>query len=102
MGENACITLHDDFSVVCLNRAVLETTLSMLNNLRGDNISYANDALRYAAYRQFTWWIHNLLGRGVRRVIPSCAIWAIRETFPQEGGMYQPFQEAAEEDERLI
>ena len=39
------------------------TTLSMLNNLRGDSLNYENNALRYAAYRQFTWWIYNLLAK---------------------------------------
>ena len=101
MVDHLCITEHDDFSVVCLNNAVLKTTLSMLNNLRGDNLTYENNALRYAAYRQFTWWVHNRLGQGVRRVIPSCAIWAIRDKYPDENNDYAPFREAAEEENRL-
>ena len=73
----------------------------MLNNLRGDALVYENDAFRYAAYRQFMWWIHNSLGKGVRRVIPSCAIWAIRNKYPQEEGKYYvPFREAQEEEDR--
>ena len=100
-GESACITEHEDFQNVCLNLAVLKTTLNMLNNLRGDNIVYENDSLRYAAYRQFTWWVHNRLGKGVRRVIPSCAIWAIREKYPNEDNNYIPFLEAREEENRL-
>jgi len=27
---------------------------------------------------QYTWWIHNNLCKGVRKVISSCAVWAIR------------------------
>ena len=102
MADSKCITEHKDFAAVCLNIAVLRTTLSMLNNLRGDNLSYENNALRYAAYRQFTWWVHNRLGKGVRRVIPSCAIWAIRDKFPQENNVYEPFRESSEEEARLL
>ena len=101
LGEHVCITAHDDFAAVCLNEAVLKTTLSMLNNLRGDTLSYENNALRYAAYRQFTWWVYNRLGKGVRRVIPSCAIWAIRDKYPDSSDNYAPFNEAAEEENRL-
>ena len=84
LGDNTCITQHEEFAVVCLNVAVLRTTLSMLNNLHGDRIEHENISYRYAAYRQFTWWIHNRLGQGVRRVIPSCAIWTIRDMYPTQ------------------
>ena len=100
-GAHKCITEHDVFKAVCLNVAVLKTTLRMLNNLRGDRIEYENISLRYAGYRQFTWWVHNHLGKGVRRVIPSCAIWAIRDKFPDENNSYIPFLEAREEESRL-
>ena len=35
-------------------------------------------SFRYAAYRQFTWWVHGHLGRKIRGVIPSCAVKKIR------------------------
>ena len=34
---------------------------------------------RLAGYKQFSWQIHNRLAKGVRKVIPSCALWSIRE-----------------------
>ena len=90
---------HEEFAIVCLNVAVLRTTLNMLN-LRGDRIEYENNSYRYAAYRQFTWWIHNQLGQGVRRVIPSCAIWAICDMYPEPNNNYVPFLEAREEENK--
>ena len=93
-----CIAESDRFSQVCLLEEVLKTTLYGLNNLRGDKINVCNRSLRYAAYRMFTWWVHNRLGRGVRKVIPSCAIWAIRDAYPETDDIkYVPFQEVRDE-----
>ena len=98
--DKVCITENNDFRTVCLHREVLKTVLSMLNNMRGDEIDIHNKSFRYAGYRQYTWWIHNRLGRGVRKTIPSCAIWAIRDSYPEGGqNVYIPFQEARHEIE---
>lgn len=56
-------------------------------------------SLRLAAYFQFTWWVHGYLGRGNRRVIPSCVVSAIRERYPEASGEYQGFQEADLDEE---
>ena len=77
-GEHECITNNENFQTVCLHNEVLKTTLFMFNNVIGDDINTSNRSMRYAGYRQYTWWVHNRLGKGVRKVIPSCAIWAIR------------------------
>ena len=53
-------------------------------------------------HRQFTWWVHNRLGKGVRRVIPSCAIWAIRDKYPQENNLYEPFRGSSEDEAHLL
>ena len=95
--EEQCITLSESFAAVRLHREVLRATVCGLKNLRRDAINFENRTMRYASYRIFTWWVHNRLGRGVRRVIPSCAIWKIRHTFPEPNLVYVPFQEAADE-----
>ena len=40
--------------------------------------------LRYAAYRQFTWWLYGKLGRSHRRIIPACVVHHIRTRFPND------------------
>ena len=93
-----CITETESFSHICLLEEVLKTTLYGLNNLRGDTIHLCNRSLRYAAYRVFTWLVHNRLGQGVRKVIPSSAIWAIRNAFLESDNTpYVPYQEVRDE-----
>ena len=93
-----CITENESFGAVCIQREVLKTVLHMLNNMRGDDIYIHNRSLRYAGYRQYTWWVHNRLDRGVCKAIPSCAIWAIRDAYPELGNLtYVPFQEVRDE-----
>ena len=48
--------------------------------------------MRHAAYRQFVLWRHGRIGQGVRRVIPSCVVWLIRDRFPSASGQYTGFQ----------
>ena len=66
------------------------------------NLFFFIRTYRYAAYRQFTWWVHNKLGKAVRRVIPSCAVNLIRKTFPSPDGVYTGFLEGKLVDENAF
>ena len=46
---------------------------------------------RYAAYPQLTSWVHDRLGRYVRRVIPACVVKAIQAVNPNADGNYMGF-----------
>ena len=59
-------------------------------------------ALRFAGYKQYTFWVHNYLGKGVRKVIPSCAVWKIRNNYKSEDDNYVPFMESKEDENRLL
>ena len=50
--------------------------------------------------KQYTWWLRNYLGRGVRKVIPSCTLWAIPEAYPSIKNNYIPFKESKDGQER--
>ena len=50
-----------------------------------------NNAMRHGAYTAYTLMVYNRLGAGVRRVIPSCVVWAIRERYPERTGQYTGF-----------
>ena len=46
--------------------------------------------------RQFCWFVHARLGRGVSRGIPSCVVNVIRERYPGEKGQYTGFKDGVE------
>ena len=47
---------------------------------------------RLAVYRQFIHWTYSRLGRGIRRVIPSCVVAAVCHEFPDPDGAYSGFK----------
>ena len=95
--EQMCYT----FKTVCVTQNVLKTALLALNDLQGDNLTdTSNCANRYAGYKQYTWWVHNNLGKGVCKVIPSCDVWAIRNNYPSIHEKYIPFMESKEGEKR--
>ncbi|CAH3148908.1 unnamed protein product [Pocillopora meandrina] len=91
-----CITEHPKFGIVCLDTDVLSTALVAIHNARLNPIPdpIVNRTWRLAAYRQFTWWAHGVLGKNRRRIVPACVVTAIRKTFPEESGNYVGFREA--------
>ena len=66
------------------------SVLTGLHETRGDPMedNFSNRSLRYAAYKQFIWWVFKKLGKGNRTMIPSCALWKIRELYPGADGNY--------------
>ena len=69
--------------MLCRTEIVLKNLLPGLHESKEDyqKIIMSNRSLRYAAYEQFIWWVFNYLGKRNRRVIPSCALWKIRNCF---------------------
>ena len=58
----------------------MKATLADLHSVRGDGMII------------FKWRVHNKLGRGVWKAIPSCIVWAIRDRYPKPNMTYIPFQ----------
>ena len=63
--------------MVVLDSAVLPIARNFRNDvyaLPQEEEADENKAMRHAAYRQFVLWQFGRLGKGDRRVIPSCCI----------------------------
>ena len=50
-----------------------------------------NKSCCFAGYKQYTFWVYNYLVKGAQKVIPSCAVWKIRNEFKSENNLYVPF-----------
>ena len=48
---------------------------------------------RYAAYRQYIWWVYGRLGKKRRKIIPACVVLAIRMQFPEADGNHTGFKD---------
>ena len=95
-----CITKSGQFRLACHAKPVLITALLVLNNPCGDPIEKGSGALRFAGYKQYTWWMDNL-GKGMHKVIPACAVKEIRENYPSEYSKYIPYMESTKDENRI-
>jgi len=94
-----CVTESTGFATLCTNKLVLANVLTGLHETKGDYLekSWSNRSLRYAAYKQFIWWVFEYLGKGNRRVIPSCALWKIRGLYPEPNNDYVLYSEGKQD-----
>ena len=74
-----------------LDPAIINVIMLMRANYMAVPFTGDNNALRHGAYVAYTLWVHRRLGRGQRRVIPSCVVWKIRRRFPEPTGQYRGF-----------
>lgn len=88
-----CITTADIFHNIVLNRDILAVAIVHRADVYSDEPLYEPSDYRKAAYRQWTMWRCGYLGRGNRKVIPSCVVWAVRNKYPAPDGNYLGFKE---------
>ena len=77
-----------ELNKVVHRRNVLLLAIRHMNDLFAYNEQPGNDSYRHAAYRQYVLWRFHRLGSGNRVVIPSCAVWSIKDRYPSIDGTH--------------
>lgn len=88
-----CITMTSRFVKLCLDPDVLELCIRNTGDIRNDREDNSTRAFRKAAYRQFVLARYGYLGKGNRRVCPSCVVLKIRERYPSVTGVYMGYRD---------
>ena len=81
------------FKKLCLDPDYLELSIKSSADIRNDRQNNSTRTFRKAAYRHYILDKHGYLGKGRRKVAPSCVVWEIREHFPSSSGIYMGFRE---------
>ena len=93
-GKIRCVTSFVTFQNTCTDRDVLVMAIRGRCDIRAEELDYSTNSFRKAAYRQYILWRYKKLGRGNRRVCPSCVVLAIRQLYPAQDGIYMGFKRA--------
>ena len=72
---------------------MLELYIRNTSDIRNDREDTSSRAFRKAAYRQFILSRYGYLGKGNRRVCPSCVVLKIRQRYPSVTGVYMGYRE---------
>ncbi|XP_028394524.1 uncharacterized protein LOC114518723 [Dendronephthya gigantea] len=90
-GQKKCIAQSSRFTKLCLD--VLELCIRNTGDIRNDREDTSTRAFRKAAYRQFILARYGYLGKGNRRVCPSCVVLKIKERYPSVTGIYMGYRD---------
>ena len=82
------------FVPTVLQREMLEVAAEVQHSLRPAEKFLRGDhnLLRKAAYRRLCVWQYSHLGQHNRVPLFSCAVWAIRDKYPDPNGQYMGFK----------
>ena len=84
--KRTCVTSFAMYEHVCLDREVLTLPIRARFDILAEEPDYSTNSYRKAAYRQYCLWKYGKLGKGNRRVLPSCVVLKIRSFYPVPDG----------------
>ena len=91
-GKRKCVTSYTMFNNICIDREVLTLAIRARFDILAEEVDYSTNSFRKAAHRQYCLWKYGNLGRGNRRVLPSCVVLTIRLVYPSADGICMGFK----------
>lgn len=91
-GQRRCVTTHIRFTELCLDPDVLQLAVRNRGDIRNDREDNNTRSFRKAAYRQYVLDRYGHLGKGNRKVCPSCVVLKVRQNYPSQTGVYMGFR----------
>ena len=91
--QRNCVTLTNRFCELCVDPDVLELCVKNRGDIRNDRDDNSTRSFRKAAYREYILHRCERLGKGHRRVAPSCVVLNIRQQYPSTTGIYMGYRE---------
>ena len=88
-----CVTLSRRYRKLCLDAEFLQLSSRNVCDIRNDREDNSMRAFRRQAYRHYMLDTHGRLGKGRRRVAPSCVVTCIRQHYPSQTGVYMGFRQ---------
>ena len=90
--QRNCVTNSSAFDNLVLNQDNLN--IAIYNTLECFFVGkpeYTPENYQKAAYRQYIIWKYGHLGSRNQRVVPSYAVWAVRDKYPAPDGNYMGY-----------
>ena len=75
-----------------LDHNVLQLQIRLHADYRANLPNFHANGYRKAAYRQYTLSQYGYLGRGIRRVAPSCVVRCVINWYPSSDGVYMGYR----------
>ena len=90
--KTICIAKDPQFKIIGLNKTHLEMHIRSWADMRAENLDFSFSKLRWAAYSGYILWQFGKLGKGNRKVVPSCIVNTVRMRYPSDA--YTGFRES--------
>ena len=91
-GRRNCVSQGRRFRKLCLDAEYLQLCSKNTADIRNDRQVSTNCTFRKAAYRNYVLDTHGYLGKGKRKIVPSCCVLCIHRHYPSPTGVYMGFR----------